>query len=111
MKGRSPLSNLVRPLQKSIICTDSIELGSMAVIGSLTGVLGYTNFTGFGIYFISSLLISSLFQFYHCRSQQTLFVGRIIGKGLLDDLFGFILFWTVSSFATYSITLVTDSGD
>jgi len=76
-----------------------IKSTSLSISGSLSGILGLTNFTGFILYFLTTFFVNFLILTVNCRFNaksffKTGFVEVMFG-GLLDNLFNFMLWWTL----------------
>ncbi|KAM0752675.1 hypothetical protein T439DRAFT_323289 [Meredithblackwellia eburnea MCA 4105] len=76
-----------------------VKSTTASLSGALAGILGLTNLNGFIFYLITSLSVGVTFALANAGGRSgRYFVGgvrEVVGGGVLDNLFGFVLFWTL----------------
>ncbi|KAG0150694.1 hypothetical protein CROQUDRAFT_72568 [Cronartium quercuum f. sp. fusiforme G11] len=87
-------------LISNIKSLETIKSTTSSIAGALAGILGLKNHYGFIFYLLSSLLISTLIHLSNLirsPSKSILFNSNktIWSSSLIDNLFGYILWWTL----------------
>ncbi|GAA5925557.1 Emc6p [Sporobolomyces koalae] len=84
-----------------------VKSTTACIAGATAGLLGLTNTIGFVFFFVTAFATGLLFALFNCHSQPSKFFltarEPILG-GVLENLFSYVLFWTLF----YSLVYIYD---
>ncbi|KAH8916191.1 hypothetical protein BT69DRAFT_1277232 [Atractiella rhizophila] len=77
----------------------SLKSGLTLLCGSVSGILGLSNFQGFAFYLFCSFFTSSFILLVNCGTKPAKFfkngAREVLTNGVVDGIGSFVLWWTL----------------